>query len=171
MAVCTSLGWTASLTRRYLASQSVTLTNSMTMTTTGRPIVEVAVGVLIEKNGSVLLGQRPDCKPFAGYWEFPGGKIEQGETLFQALHRELVEEIDVAIHDAEEFMTIEHDYPHAYVRLHVCLVRQWSGEPRGLENQSLAWLDSLKLSDVDHFSLQPILPATLPILKKLQEII
>ena len=68
-------------------------------------------------------------------------------------------------------MVLEHDYPHAYVRLHVCLVRQWTGEPKGLENQSLAWLESLKLSDMDHFSLQPILPATLPILKKLKEII
>ena len=87
------------------------------------------------------------------------------------MHRELVEEIDVSILDAEELMTLEHDYPHAYVRLHVCLVRQWTGEPKGLENQSLAWLESLKLSDVDHVSLQPILPATLPILKKLQEII
>ena len=57
-------------------------------------------------------------------------------------------EIDVSILDAEELMTLEHDYPHAYVRLHVCLVRQWTGEPKGLENQSLAWLESLKLSDV-----------------------
>ncbi len=77
----------------------------------------------------------------------------------------------MAILEAEEFMTLEHDYPHAYVRLHVCLVRQWTGEPRGLENQSLAWLESFNLSDRDHFSLEPILPATWPILKKLQEII
>lgn len=136
-----------------------------------RPIVEVAVGVLMKPDGAILLGQRPNGKPYAGYWEFPGGKIEQDETLFQALHRELVEEIGVSILDAEEFMTLEHDYPHAYVRLHVCLVRGWTGEPKGLESQSLAWLESLKLSDVDHFSLQPVLPATLPILKKLQEII
>ena len=140
-------------------------------TPVSRPIVEVAVGVLVKPDGSVLLGQRPDGKPYAGYWEFPGGKVEAGETLFQALHRELVEEIDVAILEAEEFMTLEHDYPHAYVRLHVCLVRQWTGEPRGLENQSLAWLESFNLSNMDHFSLEPILPATWPILKKLQEII
>jgi 8-oxo-dGTP diphosphatase len=140
-------------------------------TPVARPIVEVAVGVLVKPDGAILLGQRPDGKPYAGYWEFPGGKIEKDETLFQALHRELVEEIDVSILDAEEFMVLEHDYPHAYVRLHVCLVRRWTGEPKGLENQSLAWLESLKLSDMDHFSLQPILPATLPILKKLKEII
>ena len=140
-------------------------------TPVARPIVEVAVGVLVKPDSAILLGQRPDGKPYAGYWEFPGGKIEQDETLFQALHRELVEEIGISILDAEEFMTLEHDYPHAYVRLHVCLVMRWTGEPKGLEKQSLAWLESLKLSDMDHFSLQPILPATLPILKKLQEII
>ena len=142
-----------------------------------RPIVEVAVGVLVKSDGSVLLGQRPQGKPYEGYWEFPGGKIEAGETLFDALRRELIEEIDVTIGDAEEFMTIEHDYPHAYVRLHVCLVRQWVGHPKGLENQSLAWLESMKLSDfadensLANGSLQPILPATFPILKKLGEII
>ena len=137
----------------------------------GRPIVEVAVGILINSEQSILLGQRPEGKPYAGYWEFPGGKIEAGETLVQALRRELQEEINVSINDANEFLVIEHDYPHAYVRLHVCLVRQWTGEPRGLENQSLAWLESFNLSDRDHFSLEPILPATWPILKKLQEII
>lgn len=141
------------------------------ISSTSRPIVEVAVGVLVRPDGSVLLGQRPQGKPYEGYWEFPGGKIESGETLFQALRRELVEEIGVEIHDAKEFMTLEHDYPHAYVRLHVCLVKQWDGLPKGLENQSLAWLESVQLSDADSFSLQPILPATLPILKKLQEII
>jgi 8-oxo-dGTP diphosphatase len=140
-------------------------------TSTGRPIVEVAVGVLVRPDGSVLLGQRPEGKPYEGYWEFPGGKIEQGETLFLGLRRELLEELGIEIRSAEEFMVIEHDYPHAYVRLHVCLVKEWTGSPKGLENQSLAWLESVQLSDVKSFSLQPILPATLPILEKLQEII
>ncbi len=57
----------------------------------GRPIVEVAVGVLLQDGQSILLGQRPEGKPYAGYWEFPGGKIEDGETLFEALKRELLE--------------------------------------------------------------------------------
>jgi 8-oxo-dGTP diphosphatase len=96
-----------------------------------RPVVEVAVGVLLDDAGAILLGQRPVGKPYAGYWEFPGGKIESGETLFTALSRELQEEIDVCIDDAEEFMVLEHDYPHAYVRLHICLVRSWQGQPRG----------------------------------------
>ncbi len=133
-----------------------------------RPIVEVAVGVLLDGAGAVLLGQRPLGKPYAGYWEFPGGKVESGETLFAALFRELQEEIDVHIDDAEEFMVLEHDYPHAYVRLHICLVKSWQGLPRGLENQALGWLN---IKDIDRLSVagfDPVLPATLPILEKLK---
>ncbi len=133
-----------------------------------RPVVEVAVGVLLDGAGAVLLGQRPLGKPYAGYWEFPGGKMESGETLFAALFRELQEEIDVRIDDAEEFMVLEHDYPHAYVRLHICLVKSWQGLPRGLENQDLGWLN---IKDIDRLSVagfDPVLPATLPILEKLK---
>jgi 8-oxo-dGTP diphosphatase len=130
----------------------------------GRPVVEVAVGILIKPDQSILLGQRPEGKPYAGYWEFPGGKIEAGETLVQALRRELQEEINVSINDANEFLVIEHDYPHAYVRLHICLVSSWLGEPKGLENQTLAWV--LK-KDIAKPDLEPILPATIPILEKL----
>ncbi len=133
-----------------------------------RPVVEVAVGVLLDGAGAVLLGQRPLGKPYAGYWEFPGGKVESGETLFAALFRELQEEIDVRIDDAEEFMVLEHDYPHAYVRLHICLVKSWQGLPRGLENQALGWLN---IKDIDRLGIagfDPVLPATLPILEKLK---
>ncbi len=136
--------------------------------TSPRPVVEVAVGVLIDGAGAVLLGQRPEGKPYAGYWEFPGGKVENGETLFAALSRELQEEIDVRIDQADEFMVLEHDYPHAYVRLHICLVKSWQGQPRGLENQALGWLS---IKDIDQLSIagfDPVLPATLPILEKLK---
>ena len=135
-----------------------------------RPVVEVAVGVLMNNVGAVLLGQRPVGKPYAGYWEFPGGKIESGETLFAALSRELLEEIDVLIDDAEEFMVLEHDYPHAYVRLHICLVKSWQGQPRGLENQALGWLNIKDVDQIDIAGFDPVLPATLPILEKLKRI-
>jgi 8-oxo-dGTP diphosphatase len=135
-----------------------------------RPVVEVAVGVLMNDVGAVLLGQRPVGKPYAGYWEFPGGKIESGETLFAALSRELLEEIDVLIEDAEEFMVLEHDYPHAYVRLHICLVKSWQGQPRGLENQALGWLNIKDVDQIDIAGFDPVLPATLPILEKLKRI-
>jgi 8-oxo-dGTP diphosphatase len=134
------------------------------------PVVEVAVGVLMNDVGAVLLGQRPVGKPYAGYWEFPGGKIESGETLFAALSRELLEEIDVLIEDAEEFMVLEHDYPHAYVRLHICLVKSWQGQPRGLENQALGWLNIKDVDQIDIAGFDPVLPATLPILEKLKRI-
>jgi 8-oxo-dGTP diphosphatase len=135
-----------------------------------RPVVEVAVGVLMNDVGAVLLGQRPVGKPYAGYWEFPGGKIESGESLFAALSRELLEEIDVLIDDVEEFMVLEHDYPHAYVRLHICLVKSWQGQPRGLENQALGWLNIKDVDQIDIAGFDPVLPATLPILENLKRI-
>ena len=135
-----------------------------------RPVVEVAVGVLMNTAGAVLLGQRPVGKPYAGYWEFPGGKIESGETLLAALSRELQEEIDVRIDDAEEFMVLEHDYPHAYVRLHICLVKSWQGQPRGLENQALGWLNIKDVDQLNVAGFDPVLPATLPILEKLKNL-
>lgn len=157
MAICPPLGWPRILGHMPSSSHPE-------VTASGRPIVEVAVGILIKPDQSILLGQRPEGKPYTGYWEFPGGKIEPGETLLQALQRELQEEINVTINDASEFLVIEHDYPHAYVRLHICLVSSWVGEPKGLENQALSWI--LK-KDIAKPSLEPILPATLPILENL----
>lgn len=80
--------------------------------------IDVVVGILMRPNGDVLLGQRPAGKPYAGYWEFPGGKVEQGEALFAALQREFVEELGLHIDDAEEWCGVEHVYEHAHVRLH-----------------------------------------------------
>ncbi len=138
--------------------------------TNTRTVVEVAVGVLINPAGALLLGQRPEGKPYAGYWEFPGGKVEAGETLFEALKRELLEEIDVVIDDAQEIMVIEHDYPHAYVRLHICVVKSWRGQPHGLENQSLAWLERDDIDRIEVTQFNPILPATVPILERLKNL-
>jgi 8-oxo-dGTP diphosphatase len=127
-----------------------------------RPTTEVAVGILIKDDGSYLLGQRPEGKPYAGYWEFPGGKLEAGESVFQALFRELKEELGIEIASSEPWQVIEHDYPHAYVRLHLHKVKQWSGAPQGLEGQSLAWQGDINSHEP---GVEPLLPATIPILE------
>jgi 8-oxo-dGTP diphosphatase len=158
LAICPPLGWAAGLSSLTAEQEPLS----------PRPVVEVAVGVLIDAAGAILLGQRPVGKPYAGYWEFPGGKIESGETLFTALSRELQEEIDVRIDDAEEFMVLEHDYPHAYVRLHICFVKSWQGQARGLENQALGWLNIKDIDRLNVAGFNPVLPATLPILEKLK---
>jgi mutator protein MutT len=85
--------------------------------------VDVAVGILVKPNGDVLLGQRPAGKPYDGYWEFPGGKVDPGETILQALKREFVEELGLTIHSAEEWCGVEYVYPHAHVRLHFYISR------------------------------------------------
>jgi 8-oxo-dGTP diphosphatase len=120
------------------------------------PPIDVAVGILMKPNGDVLLGSRPEGKPYAGYWEFPGGKVEAGEAVFDALKREFAEEIGVNIISAEPWCGVEHVYPHAHVRLHFFNSREWQGEPRALEGQQLAWQGQMQL--------EPILPATIPLL-------
>ncbi|MCD9230061.1 NUDIX domain-containing protein [Ralstonia pseudosolanacearum] len=129
---------------------------SVTHTPDGRKITEVAVGVLVQPDGRFLLAQRPEGKPYAGYWEFPGGKLESGESVEAALTRELKEELDITLRACERWHTIEHDYPHAYVRLHFCKVTAWDGALRALEGQDFAW-QTLPIS------VDPVLPATLPV--------
>ena len=121
-----------------------------------RPITVVAAGILINKEGRYLLGQRPEGKPYAGYWEVPGGKVEKGETVFQALQRELQEELGIDIHASEELTVLEHDYPHAYVRLYVSIIRNWSGTPKGCEGQELSW----ELIAAESPSVEPLLPVS-----------
>src|SRR5450830_850693 len=101
--------------------------------------VDVAVGILMKPNGNVLLGQRPAGKPYEGYWEFPGGKVEAGEAIVDALKREFVEELGIQIISAEPWCGVEHIYPHAHVRLHFYISRDWEGEPQSLEGQAFAW--------------------------------
>jgi 8-oxo-dGTP diphosphatase len=104
-----------------------------------RKVVDVAVGVLIRPNGDFLLTSRPAGKVYEGYWEFPGGKLEQGESVSQALRRELHEEIGITIQAAHPWKTELVDYPHALVRLNFCKVFEWTGELRMRESQSFAW--------------------------------
>lgn len=124
--------------------------------------VDVAVGILLKPNGDVLLACRPEGKPYAGYWEFPGGKVEAGESVIDALKREFEEEIGVRIVSAEPWCGVEHVYAHAHVRLHFYISRHWQGEPQSLEGQALAWQGSVVVS--------PVLPATIPLLEWLDRI-
>lgn len=122
-----------------------------------RPPVDVAVGVLIDAEGRFLLTSRPDGKVYAGYWEFPGGKLEAGETVEAALRRELHEELGIVIGAAEPWNVTLMDYAHARVRLHFCKVRRWQGEFEMKEGQAMAW-QRLPVE------VSPVLPGTLPVL-------
>ena len=122
-----------------------------------RTLTEVAVGIVQRSDGLYLLTTRPQGKAYAGYWEFPGGKLEAQESVVAALRRELQEEINITIADAEMVRTDVVDYPHALVRLHFCLIIQWSGEIQMREQQTFAWSDLPT-------ALSPILPGTVPVL-------
>jgi len=122
-----------------------------------RKIVDVAVGVLIKPNGEFLLTSRPPGKVYEGYWEFPGGKLEPGETVEQALRRELQEEIGITIGPVQPWKVSLVDYPHALVQLNFCKVFDWTGELHMHEGQSFAW-QTLPVT------VQPVLPGTLPVL-------
>jgi len=137
------------------------------MTQDQRPVTEVAAGILLDTQGRYLLGQRPEGKPYTGYWEVPGGKIEKGESVFEALKRELQEELGIEIDSSQELTVLEHDYPHAYVRLHVSVIRQWSGTPVGCEGQALSW----ELLAAKTPSVEPLLPAAWPMLERLRELL
>ena len=102
-------------------------------------LVEVAAGVLQRPDGSYLLAQRPRDKIWAGYWEFPGGKIEPGETTYHALVRELREELGITVTTAYPWLTRVYTYPHATVRLNFFRVTAWSGELHPHEGQQFAW--------------------------------
>ncbi|MBK9574878.1 MAG: NUDIX domain-containing protein [Rhodoferax sp.] len=124
--------------------------------------VEVAVGVLIRADGSFLLTSRPLGKAYCGYWEFPGGKIEVGETVQDALRRELHEELGIMIESAEPWKVAMVDYPHALVRLRFRKVFAWAGDLQMREGQSSSW-QTLPVQ------VAPILPGTLPVLRWLAQ--
>ncbi len=105
-----------------------------------KPVVEAVVGVLADERGRVLVAQRPPGKICPGKWEFPGGKIEPGETPLAALGRELEEELDVRIDGGERLVALINEFEDRRVHLDVWLVRRWRGTPRGVENQALRWL-------------------------------
>ena len=120
--------------------------------------VDVAVGVLIDPQGRFLLTSRPAGKVYAGYWEFPGGKLEAGESVAQALKRELHEELGISIGAVQPWKIELMDYPHARVRLHFCKVFEWSGVFEMRERQAMAW-QTLPVTVL------PVLPGTVPVLR------
>jgi 8-oxo-dGTP diphosphatase len=129
-------------------------------------IVEVAAAVLLRDGAGAqefLLARRPEGKVYAGYWEFPGGKVEPGETMHQALLRELQEELGITITAAWPWICREFDYPHAKVRLKFFRATEWQGEITPIEHSGLAWLKAGVSPGVS-----PILPANGPILRALE---
>jgi 8-oxo-dGTP diphosphatase len=126
-----------------------------------RLVTEVAVGILIRSNGDFLMTTRPAGKAYAGYWEFPGGKLEANETVEEALRRELIEEIGVTIQDAQIWRSSLVDYPHALVRLTFCKVSAWTGQLQMRESQQFAW-QSLPVQ------VEPVLAGTVPVLQWLE---
>ncbi len=125
-------------------------------------MIDVAVAVVQRADGRVLLALRPHGKPWEGYWEFPGGKIETGEHATHALARELHEEIGIEIGRALPWLTREYAYPDRHVRLHFYRVLDWQGEPHGREGQRLSWQDPQALT------LGPLLPANDKVLSALR---
>ena len=123
-----------------------------------RKEVAVAVGVLIRPDGRFLLTSRPPGKVYAGYWEFPGGKVEPGETVEAALRRELIEEIGVTIGAVHPWRVERVDYPHALVCLNFCKVYEWAGALQMHEGQQCAWEDL-------PVQVRPVLPGTVPVLE------
>jgi len=124
--------------------------------------VEVAAAVLIRADGKVLLARRPAGKVYAGYWEFPGGKVEPGEAVADALARELREELAIArIESAYPWITQVFVYPHATVRLHFFRVLEWEGEPQAVEHEALSW------ERPGSVGVTPMLPANAPVLRAL----
>ena len=118
------------------------MTNNMNL----KPI-SVAVGVLVDSEGRILITRRAKNAHQGGLWEFPGGKLEPGESVLEALRRELSEELGTDIAGSTPLMTLEHDYQDKQVLLDIHLIREWQEEPRGLEGQPLAWVPAEALAD------------------------
>jgi 8-oxo-dGTP diphosphatase len=123
--------------------------------------VRVAAAVLIGADSRVLLAQRPAGKPYAGYWEFPGGKLEQHESPRAALDRELREELGITVRRASPWLVQEFIYPHAHVELHFFRVFEWDGELHGHDGQAFAW------QTPGRYTVAPLLPANTRILNAL----
>lgn len=110
-------------------------------------VVHVAVGVVRREDGKILIARRPDHLHMGGRWEFPGGKVEEGETVQQALARELREEVAIEVKDLQPLTEIRHDYPEKTVLLDTWWVTKFDGEADGQEGQQTAWVDAADLTN------------------------
>jgi 8-oxo-dGTP diphosphatase len=124
--------------------------------------IHVAAGILRDASGRVLITERLDDSPFAGLWEFPGGKISPGETAMSALARELYEELGIAIEECEHFMSVDHNYSDRSVVIDFYLVTRWQSTPVGLEGQALRWIEPEMLK------CDELVPADIPVLMALR---
>jgi 8-oxo-dGTP diphosphatase len=124
-------------------------------------VVDVAAGMVTRTDGRVLMAERPADKPWAGYWEFPGGKFERGESPVDALARELHEELGIELDQAYPWITRVYDYPERRVRLHMYRVLKWHGKPHGKEGQRISW------EDPHAVHCEPLLPANHQLLRYL----
>jgi 8-oxo-dGTP diphosphatase len=124
---------------------------------------DVAAGILCDERGRVLIAERLGDGPFFGLWEFPGGKIEPGETAERALSRELAEELGIEVTESSSFMNLQHEYDDRVVSIEFFLVSAWNCDPVGREGQELRWVPS-EFLDADE-----LLPADMPIVAALQQ--
>lgn len=110
-------------------------------------VIHVAVGVILREDGKILVARRPDHLHMGGRWEFPGGKVEEGETVQQALTRELREEVALEVRNLKPLTEVRHDYPEKTVLLDTWWVTEFEGEAKGSEGQQINWVDASKLED------------------------
>ncbi|XKM13859.1 8-oxo-dGTP diphosphatase MutT [Orbaceae bacterium ac157xtp] len=103
--------------------------------------IEIAVGIVRSHDGKIFITQRGENSHLAGFWEFPGGKVEDGETPIETLYREIAEEIDISILEAKFLQTVTHQYSDRLITIHVYLVEEWDGEPFAAEGQISRWVD------------------------------
>ncbi len=126
-----------------------------------KPTLRVVAAALYDERGRVLIAQRPPGKPLAGRWEFPGGKIDAGESERAALLRELREELGVEVQAAERLLELTHEYPERHVELCMWHVTEYTGTPHPHDGQQLKWVEPAKLADED------LLEADRPIVERL----
>ncbi|MDH4106937.1 MAG: 8-oxo-dGTP diphosphatase MutT [Gammaproteobacteria bacterium] len=124
--------------------------------------IRVAAGILLDAEGRILVSERLGDPAFPGYWEFPGGKIGEGEAAADALCRELAEELGIEARDWEFLLSLEHRYPDRQVSIDFFIVSRWAGVPAGLEGQAVRWVTRTELGRLD------LLPADAPVIEALR---